>query len=109
MQGFLTCYDLVTGKWAAPCLIRDAQSRSDFVYHKGQLYLIHAPINREGFGIVRIDREEPARSLPVAVADMKDSLFYPFTDFVSDRAYISYTVDRKHIRLSWFDPDKYRV
>ncbi len=109
MQGFLTCYDLVTGRWTAPCLVRDAQSRSDFVFRNGRLYLIHAPINREGFGILRVDRDDPARSVPIAVADLKESLFYPFTDFVSGRAWMSYTVGRRHIRLSWFDPDTYLV
>ena len=28
---------------------------------------------------------------------------------MSGRAYMSYTVGRKHIRLSWFDPETYLV
>ncbi len=102
MQGFLTAYDLKTGMWAVPTLIRDAQSRSDFIWYKDTLYLIHAPIDRNGFGIVKIHRENPAASTPVAVADMHDSLFYPYTDLYGDYAYMSYTVARKHIRLSRF-------
>ncbi len=103
MQGFLTRYDLNAGKWDAPTLIRDAQSRSDFFEWRGNLYLVHAPIDRNGFGIVRIDRDDPAKSVPAAVVDMKSSLFYPYTTVVGDELYISYTVDRKHIRLSRFD------
>lgn len=101
-QGFLTCLDLNTGKWSAPCLVRDAQSRSDFIYYQDQLYLIHAPVDRNGFGIVRVDRQDLSQSRPVAVANMHDSLFYPYVDVLGDDAYISYTVNRKHIRLSKF-------
>ena len=51
---------------------------------------------------MKIHRENPAASTPVAVADMHDSLFYPYTDLYGDYAYMSYTVARKHIRLSRF-------
>ena len=102
MQGFLTAYDLKTGMWAVPTLIRDAQSRSDFLWLRDELYLIHAPIDRSGFGIVKINRENPAASTPVAVADMHDSLFYPYTEPYGDYAYLSYTVSRRHIRLARF-------
>ena len=102
MQGFLTAYDLKTGMWAVPTLIRDAQSRSDFLWLRDELYLIHAPIDRNGFGIVRINRENPAASTPVAVADMHDSLFYPYTEPYGDYVYLSYTVSRRHIRLARF-------
>ncbi len=102
MQGFLTAYNLQTGMWAVPTLVRDAQSRSDFIWYNGALYLIHAPIDRNGFGILQIDRENPAASKPIAVADMHDSLFYPYTDLYGDYAYMSYTVARKHIRLTRF-------
>ena len=100
MQGFLTCYDLVTGKWSAPTLIRDAQSRSDFFMWKDELYLVHAPLNRDGFGIIRINQENQAESKPVLVADMKNSLFYPYTRIYGEYLYMSYTVARKHIRLA---------
>ena len=102
-QGFLTCFDLNSRTWETPVLITDAQSRSDFFMYKGELYLVHAPVDRRGFGIVRIDRENPAKSRPVLAADMHDSLFYPFVRVYDDDAWISYTVDRKHIRLSHFD------
>lgn len=107
MQGFLTCYDLTDGTWASPCLIRDAQSRSDFIQYRGELYLIHAPVDRNGFGIVKIDREDLAKSTPVVVADMHGSLFYPYTDIYGEYAYMSYTVDRKHIRLARFRIGEY--
>lgn len=101
-QGFLTCYDLNTGHWLKPTLIRDAQSRSDFILDGERLLLIHAPINREGFGIIEVDRKDPARSRPLAVVDMHSSLFYPYVNLLNGEAFISYTVDRKHIRLSHF-------
>ena len=101
-QGFLTYYDLLTGQWAKPMLIADAQSRSDFILYGGTLYLIHAPIDRNGFGMVKIDTEDYTKSRVVFVADMKSSLFYPYVSVYGDDAYISYTVARKHIRLSRF-------
>ena len=107
MQGFLTCYDLKGDKWEKPCLIRDTQSRSDFIFYNDELYLIHAPIDRDGFGMIRIDHEDLSKSKVVFVAEMKDSMFYPYTDVYGDDAYISYTVDRKHIRLSKFNLKNY--
>lgn len=106
-QGFLTYYDLKTEKWATPCLIRDAQSRSDFIVYDHELYLIHAPLDRDGFGIVRIDRDDLANSRPLAVVRMGESLFYPFARVLDDTVYLSYTVDRKHIRLTHFDARTY--
>lgn len=106
-QGFLTAYDLVKGTWDAPVLIADTQSRSDFIVYKDELYLIHAPVNREGFGIMKINKEDLANSEVVLVADMKESFFYPYVSVYGDDAYISYTIDRKHIRLSKFDLRNY--
>ncbi len=106
-QGFLTCYDLIGGTWATPVIISDTQSRSDFIYYKDELYLIHAPIDRNGFGIVKINREDLGKSEVILVADMKDSLFYPYTLIYDNWAYMSYTVNRKHIRLTRFDLDAY--
>ncbi len=106
-QGFLTAYDLINGTWDTPALIHDAQSRSDFIMYKDELYLIHAPIDRNGFGIVKINRENLGDSEPVLVVDMKDSLFYPYTLVYDDYAYMSYTVNRKHIRLTKFDLTNY--
>ncbi len=106
-QGFLTCYDLVKKTWETPFLIADAQSRSDFIYYKDRLYLIHAPVNREGFGIIEVDTQDIRGSRVVLVADMKDSLFYPYVSVYGNQAYISYTVARKHIRLSRFCLDSY--
>ncbi len=106
-DGFLTYYDLEHGTWAAPCLIRDAQSRSDFIEYEGALYLIHAPIDRNGFGVVRINCEDIGKSEPVLVADMRDSLFYPYSVVYGTDVWMSYTVDRKHIRLSRYDLGSY--
>lgn len=106
-QGFLTYYDLKEKTWAQPVLIADAQSRSDFILYRDQLLLIHAPIDRNGFGMVRINRSDIAQSEVVFVADMKSSLFYPYVSVYGDEAYISYTVNRQHIRLSRFDLRNY--
>lgn len=113
-QGMLTCYDLIEKMWSKPCLIRDSQSRSDFVYHNGELYLIHSPKDRNGFGIVKINRDDFKKSEPVLVATVpsegaKESLFYPYTEIHGNEAYISYTVDRKHIRFSKFNTEKYGI
>lgn len=106
-QGFLTVYDLVENTWTAPFLITDTQSRSDFIYYRDNLYLIHAPLNRDGIGIVRVDTEDIRNSTPLLVADMKESCFYPYTVVYGDEAYMSYTVDRKHIRLTKYDLSRY--
>ncbi len=106
-QGFLTCYDLEKKTWSTPTLIRDTQSRSDFIYYNDELYLIHAPENRDGFGIVKIDREDQGASRPVLVASMHDSLFYPYARIYGEYVYMSYTVARKHIRLTRFKADEF--
>ena len=106
-QGFLTTYDLITKKWATPTLIADSSSRSDFVTYNDELYLIHSPKNREGFGIVKVDTNDITNVKPVFVADMKSSCFYPFVRIYGDEAYVSYTIDRKHIRLSKFNFKNY--
>ncbi len=106
--GFLTVYDLVSGKWESPVLIEDCQSRSDFIEYNGVLYLIHAPVDREHIGIIRIDEENIGNSRAVLIADMKGSCFYPYVDNYRDgEQAMSYTVDRKHIRLARFDLGKY--
>ena len=106
--GFLTAYDLITGKWDAPVEIEDCQSRGDFIVYRGGLYLIHAPIDREHIGIVKINTAEIAKSEVVLQADMKGSCFYPFVQyFAGEELAMSYTVSRKHIRLAQFDLNKY--
>lgn len=106
-QGFLTFYDLKMRRWQTPTLVADCGSRADFVFDKGNLYLVSAPVNRNGFGILKVCTEDLARSTPVLVADMKDSCFYPFVRIYDGEAYLSYTVERKHIRLSHFLLDRY--
>lgn len=102
--GFLTAYNLDSGTWDKPVLIPDCQSRSDFIIHDGDLYLFHAPIDRNHIGVVKICRDELARSEIVMQADMGESCFYPFIDYGDDgRLYFSYTSDRRHIKLSRFE------
>ena len=60
--GFLTAYNFKDGSWDKPVHIGDSQSRSDFIYFEGGLYLFHAPINRKHIGIVKVDTEDISRS-----------------------------------------------
>ena len=106
--GLWTAYDLIRKKWEKPVLIADCQSRSDFIVYAGNLYLVHAPVDREHIGIVKVNTDDIAASTPVLQADMKSSCFYPFVQYLDKNAIgMSYTVDRKSIRLSWFDPQKF--
>ncbi len=107
--GFLTCYDLEKHTWAKPVLIADCQSRSDFIRYQDRLYLFHAPTDREHLGIVRIDETDPGKSRVILQAKMHESCFYPFIQYGGGRLGLSYTSDRKHIRLSVFDPEKYLI
>ena len=106
--GFLTVFDLVKNTWEAPVLIEDCQSRSDFIVYKNELYLFHAPIDREHIGIIHINQSDIALSEVVLQADMGGSCFYPFVQYTDgDELGMSYTIDRKHIRLSKFDFEQY--
>ena len=106
--GFLTSYDLTTKKWEEPVLIADCQSRSDFIVYKGGLYLFHAPIDREHIGIVKIDTNDLKNSEVILQAHMHTSCFYPFIQYFEDNELaMSYTVERKHIRLAKFDLKNY--
>ena len=102
--GFLTAYNLVENCWETPVIIEDCQSRGDFIWYKGSLYLFHAPIDREHIGAVKINLDNLANSVAVMQADMKGSCFYPFIQyFTQGELAMSYTVDRKHIRLATFN------
>lgn len=106
--GFLTVYDLKTNTWETPVEIEDSQSRGDFILYRGNLYLFHAPIDREHIGIVRIDTEDIAKSEVVLQARMHTSCFYPFVQYFNESELaMSYTVERKHIRLAKFDLHQY--
>ena len=106
--GFLTAYDLRTEKWETPVLIEDSQSRADFIEYGGGLYLFHAPVDREHIGIVKIDTDDLAGSKPLLQAKMHTSCFYPFVQVFDETGLaMSYTVNRRHIRLARFDFGKY--
>ncbi len=101
--GFLSAYDLHTGTWEKPVLLADCQSRSDFIFYRGQLYLFHAPIDREHIEIVRINTGDITKSEVVLQAHMHTSCFYPFIQYYTkDELAMSYTVNRAHIRLAGF-------
>ncbi len=100
--GFLTYLDLNTMKWQKPILVEDSQSRADFILYNDELYVFHAPIDREHIGVVRVDRKNFENSECVMQAKMHESCFYPFVEYGADgKLYFSYTVDRKHVKLSW--------
>ena len=107
-SGFLTYYDLNTEKWETPVEIYDCQSRSDFIVYRNNLYLFHAPIDREHIGIVRIDTDNIEKSEIILQAKMHTSCFYPFVQyFRNNELAMSYTDSRKHIRLAEFTLSKY--
>lgn len=106
--GFLTAYNILDNTWDTPIEIEDCQSRGDFIYYKDNLYLFHAPIDREHIGIVKIDTENIANSSIVLQAKMHTSCFYPFVQYYEDgELAMSYTIARKHIRLAKFTLSKY--
>ena len=106
--GFLTAYHLPTGKWHPPVEIEDCQSRGDFILYRGNLYLFHAPLDREHIGIVKIDTEDLAKSEVVLQAKMQTSCYYPFVQYYGDgELAMSYTVQGKKIRLAKFDLHRY--
>ncbi len=106
--GFLTAYNLITKQWETPVEVEDCQSRADFILYQGELYLFHAPIDRQHIGILKIDRENIACSSIVLQAKMHTSCFYPFIQYYGDdELAMSYTVERKHIRLARFTLRKY--
>ena len=106
--GFLTAYDLKTKTWETPIEIEDCQSRGDFILYGGELYLFHAPIDREHIGIVKIHTGDLAQSEVVLQAKMHTSCFYPFVQYYRDGLLaMSYTVSRKHIRLAGFTLSEY--
>lgn len=106
--GFLTAYNLLTKTWDAPVEIEDCQSRGDFIYYKDNLYLFHAPIDRQHIGIIKIATENIEESQVVLQAKMDTSCFYPFVQYYKDNELaMSYTVARKHIRLAGFTLNKY--
>lgn len=108
IYGFLTYYDLNTGKWETPVLVEDCQSRSDFIVYGDNLYLFHAPINRNHIGLLKINTDELSKTEIVFAADMQGSCFYPFIDYNSKgELSMSYTISRIHIRLAEFTLSKY--
>ena len=106
--GFLTVYDIKSSTWEKAVEIEDCQSRGDFIFYNGELYLFHAPVSRQHIGIVKIDTEDIAKSEIILQAKMHTSCFYPFVQYFADgELAMSYTVNRQHIRLARFDLSKY--
>ena len=104
----MTAYNFESKTWDKPVLIGDCQSRSDFIEYGGELFLFHAPKDREHIGIIRIDTDDVSKSRVVLQADMRGSCFYPFVQYFADgELAMSYTIDRIRIRLARFTLSKY--
>ena len=107
-SGFLTAYNLNDNSWDKPVEIYDCQSRSDFIIYNNEMYLFHAPIDREHIGIIKIDTDDISKSEVLLQADMQSSCFYPFIQYYKNgELAMSYTVARKHIRLAEFKLSNY--
>lgn len=106
--GFLTAYNILDNTWDKAVEIEDCQSRGDFIFYENNLYLFHAPTDREHIGIVKIDTEDISKSEVVLQAKMHSSCFYPFVQYYKDgELAMSYTVERRHIRLARFTLKNY--
>ncbi len=106
--GILTSYNLLTKEWSKPILVGDCQSRSDFIFYKGELYCFYAPTDREHIGILKIDRTNINNTSVVLQANMNGSCFYPFVNYLENGELgISYTVSRQHVRLAKFNLNEY--
>ena len=72
--------------------------------YNNEQYLFHAPIDREHIGVVKIDTTDISKSKAVIQAKISTSCFYPFIQYFEDgELAMSYTVERKHIRLAKFN------
>ena len=106
--GFLTAYDLNAKTWASPVEVEDCQSRGDFIFYQGRLFLFHAPTDREHIGILEVDPQDLSNTKIVLQAKMHSSCFYPFVQHYRDgELAMSYTVARQHIRLGRFTLSAY--
>ena len=109
---YLTAYDLTTGKWEKPVLVEDSQSRSDFICYRGELYLFHAPIDREHIGILHVNTEDLSKTEILLQAKMHTGTAYPFVQYFRENELaMAYTLQhgtvRKHIRLAEFTLSMY--
>lgn len=99
--GILTSYDLNTGTWRTPVYVSDTQSRSDFLEFDGELYLVHAPVDRYHISIMKINKKNLNKSYEVQTARVP-FYFYPYMDSYNGELYMSYTDAYKHIQLAKF-------
>ena len=99
--GVLTCYDLKKKTWDSPVYVDDASSRSDFIVHKGVLYLVHAPKDRSHISLMQIDQKDLNKSYEIQTARVPD-YFFPYVEHYKGELYMSYTASRKHIYLARF-------
>ncbi len=99
---FLTYYDITKDRWHDnPLLIYDCQSRCDFIEYKNSLYAIHAPLNRNHLGIIKVDTNTINNSQEIQVAEIP-GYYYPYMLEYNNKLYISFTNKRKAINLSTF-------
>lgn len=97
--GFLTRYNLLSGQWDLPVYYLDCQSRADFFEYNGNLYLIHAPVDRNHISLMKINTNCLASSYEIATA-LVDDCFYPFATTYNNEVYLSFTQSRQHLYIS---------
>lgn len=97
--GILVTYDLTNGLWSKPVYVPDCQSRSDFIEYSGNLYLIHAPFDRNHISVMRVNKTRIEKSFEVQTAKVP-FYFYPYIDVYNNDVYMSYCASYKHIYLS---------
>jgi len=95
----LSYFDLNTGKWHEPVQVDDAQSRGCFFKVGNDLYLAHAPKDRDSVSFMLINKDSIERSYEYTSANVYQA-FYPYVDTHDDDLYMIYTQERRHMYFS---------
>ena len=94
----LSRYNLLTHTWEKPIFFGDCQSRPDFFVLWNELYLIHAPMNRNFLCVELMNETYNCKSYPWKLF-YNEKTFYPFVQVVNNHAYCVATYNRKEIRF----------
>ena len=100
--GFLTCYHIDTDTWEDPVFVADCQSRSDFIYTGGNLYLVHAPNDRQHLSLMKINQSRLNKSVEWQTGIVPGGIPYPFCIEHKNEIYIAYSQPYARITLSKF-------
>lgn len=95
----LATYNIPGDSWSDPVLVPDTGSRSDFIFKDGNLYLIHAPLDRNHISFMKIAEDYIEKSYEIQSAVVNDC-FYPFVNLNNNDVYMSVTQSRQHIWLA---------